>query len=123
MPKVLVIEDDALLSRMYQSIFSDHEYEVTVAHDGEDGVKLAKANPPNIVLLDLMMPKVSGLEVIKQLKADPTTADIPIVVLTSLAHNQQSDAAIELGATRYLVKSENRPNQVEEAVREILAEL
>jgi DNA-binding response OmpR family regulator len=119
--KILIIEDDPLLSRMYQTIFSSNNYEVEVAFDGEAGVTKARTGHPTLILLDIMMPKLNGLEVLKRLKADPEVKTIPVVVLTNLAGNADIDTALELGAVRYIVKSENPPKQVEETVRGILA--
>jgi CheY-like chemotaxis protein len=119
--KILIIEDDALLSRMYQIVFTSSHYEVEVANNGETGLEKAREIKPNLILLDIMMPKLNGLEVLKRLKADPDTKDIPVVVLTNLAGSGDVQAALELGAVRYIVKSQNKPNQVDEIVRGILA--
>lgn len=121
MAKILIIEDDSLLSRMYQIVFSTSNYEVTVAVNGEEGLEKARADKPNLILLDIMMPKLNGLEVLKLLKADPETKGIPVVVLTNLAGSGDVEAALALGAVRYIVKSENKPKQVDEIVRGILA--
>jgi len=118
--KILIIEDDALLSRMYHTIFSTNNYEVALATDGEDGLLKARKEQPTLILLDIMMPKLNGLEVLERLKSDPEVREIPVVVLTNLAGNNDVQAALELGAVRYLIKSENKPKQVEEAVLEIL---
>ncbi len=121
MSKVLVIEDDPLLSRMYQIIFSSNGYEVSVASDGEDGLDKIRSQRPDLVLLDIMMPKLNGMEVLRKIKSDPEVRNIPVVVLTNLAGNTDVQAALELGAVRYIIKSENKPKQVEEIVRGILA--
>ena len=121
MPKILIIEDDALLSRMYQTIFASNAYEVELATDGQEGLDKARAVSPTLILLDIMMPKLNGMEVLKQLKADPAVTNIPVVVLTNLAGNSDVQTALELGAVRYIIKSEHKPKQVEEIVRGILA--
>jgi len=119
--KILVIEDDALLSRMYQTIFVTNNYEVDVAVDGEEGLVKARKGRPTLILLDIMMPKLNGMEVLERLKSDPELRDIPVVILTNLAGNNDVQTALKLGAVRYIIKSENRPKQVEEIVRGILA--
>lgn len=119
MAKILIIEDDALLSRMYQTIFAANGYEVVLATDGEEGLERARAQP-TLILLDIMMPKLNGLELLERLKADLELKAIPVVVLTNLAGNNDVQTALQLGAVRYIIKSENRPKQVEETVREIL---
>ena len=121
MAKILIIEDDALLSRMYQIVFSSSNYEVAVAVDGEDGLEKTSSFKPDLILLDIMMPKLNGLEVLKKLKANPETKTTPVVVLTNLAGSGDVQAALELGAVRYIVKSENKPKQVDEIVSGILA--
>lgn len=120
MAKILIIEDDALLSRMYQTIFAANGYEVVLATDGKEGLVQARKAQPTLILLDIMMPKLNGLEVLERLKSDPELKTIPVVVLTNLAGNNDVQTALQLGAVRYIIKSENRPKQVEEAVREIL---
>jgi len=121
MPKILIVEDDPLLSRMYQIIFSSNAYEVTAAADGQDGLNQIRSQKPDLILLDIMMPKLNGMEVLKQIKNDPEVRNIPVVVLTNLAGNTDVQSALELGAVRYIIKSENKPRQVEEIVRGILA--
>ncbi|HSX00696.1 MAG TPA: response regulator [Candidatus Saccharimonas sp.] len=121
MAKILIIEDDALLSRMYQTIFTSSGYQVDLAVDGEAGLAQARNGGPTLILLDVMMPKLNGLEVLERLKGDPELRDIPVVVLTNLAGNTDVQRALELGAVRYIIKSEHRPRQVEEIVRGILA--
>lgn len=118
--KILIIEDDALLSRMYQTIFATNGYEVVLATDGEEGLAQARKTEPTLILLDIMMPKLNGLEVLERLKGDPELRAIPVVVLTNLAGNADVQAALQLGAVRYIIKSENRPKQVEETIRGIL---
>jgi CheY-like chemotaxis protein len=121
MPKVLIIEDDPLLSRMYQIIFSTNGYEVSVAGNGEEGLDQIRSWKPDLALLDIMMPKLNGMEVLKKIKSDPDISGIPVVVLTNLAGNTDVQAALGLGAVRYIIKSENKPKKVEEIVRGILA--
>ncbi|HEX3082181.1 MAG TPA: response regulator [Candidatus Saccharimonadia bacterium] len=121
MAKILIIEDDALLSRMYQIVFNASKFQVEVAANGEEGLEKSRDVKPDLILLDIMMPKLNGLEVLKRLKANPDTKDIPVVVLTNLAGSGDVEAALSLGAVRYIVKSENKPKQVDEIVRGILA--
>jgi DNA-binding response OmpR family regulator len=118
--KLLLIEDDALLSRMYQTIFVSSSYDVTLAEDGQQGLDLAREHHPDVILLDVMMPKLNGLEVLRQLKADAKLKDVPVIMLTNLAGNTDIQTALQLGAVRYIIKNENRPKEVEAIVREIL---
>ena len=121
MAKILIIEDDPLMARMYQKIFKFEGYDVEVAADGEEGLAKVKSGKPTLVLLDIMMPKVNGMEVLEKLKADPDTKAIPIVMLTNLAGQHDAEAALSKGAVKYIVKSEYEPKEVTNMIKEILA--
>jgi CheY-like chemotaxis protein len=121
MAKILVVEDDPLISRMYKKIFSFENLEVEMAIDGEEGLEKARTSLPTLILLDIMMPKMNGLQVLDKLKADPATKNIPVVMLTNLAGTHDAEAALSKGAVKYIIKSENEPKQVVDMVKEILA--
>lgn len=122
MPKVLlIVEDDPLMSRMYQKIFTFEKYEVEMAADGEEGLAKAQATKPTIILLDVMMPKMNGLQVLERLKADPATKNIPVIILTNLAGQQDAEAALAKGAVKYIIKSEHEPKEVADMVNQIIA--
>ena len=121
MAKVLIVEDDPLMSRMYQKIFTFEGYEVDMAGDGEEGIEKAKTGKPTIILLDVMMPRMNGLQALERLKLDPDTKAIPVVMLTNLAGQQDAETALSKGAVKYIVKSEHEPKQVANMVKEILA--
>lgn len=121
MSKVLIVEDDPLMSRMYQKIFTFEGYEVEMAGDGEEGLEKAKKVIPTIILLDVMMPKMNGMQVLEKLKVDPATKAIPVVMLTNLAGQQDAEAALAKGAVKYIIKSEYEPKQVASMVKEVLA--
>lgn len=121
MPKVFIVEDDPLMLRMYQKIFTFEKYEVATAVDGEDAlIKIPYANP-TIIMLDVMMPKMNGLQVLERLKADPATKNIPVIMLTNLAGQQDAETALSKGAVKYIVKSEHEPKEVADMVKEIIA--
>jgi CheY-like chemotaxis protein len=121
MTKILIIEDDPLMSRMYQKIFTFEGFEVVTAEDGQDGLDKIRSENPTLVLLDVMMPKLNGFEVLERLKADPATKSIPVIMLTNLSSQQDADNAMLKGAVKYIVKSEHDPKQVADMVKEILA--
>jgi len=121
MAKVLIVEDDPLMSRMYQKIFTFEGYEVNMAGDGQEGLDKARSDKPTIILMDIMMPKMNGLEALEKLKADPETKTIPVIMLTNLAGQQDAENALSKGAIKYIVKSEYEPKQVTNMVKEILA--
>ena len=121
MAKILIIEDDPLMSRMYQKIFNFEGYEVVMAVYGQEGLDKARISNPTILLLDIMMPKMNGIQVLEKLKTDPQTKKIPVIMLTNLAGMQDADAALSKGAVKYIVKSEHEPKEVAKMVKEILA--
>ena len=88
--------------------------------DGEIGLKLAKSKKPDLILLDLVLPKVHGFEVLKELKSDSGTKDIPIIVLTNLEAIEDVNKAIELGAKTYLVKTQYNLEEVVEKVKKAI---
>lgn len=121
MAKILVVEDDPLMSRMYQKIFTFEGYEVIMAADGQEGLDKARETKPTLMLLDVMMPKLNGLQVLEKLKLDPETKGIPVIMLTNLAGEQDAESALTKGAIKYIIKSEHDPKEVADMVKEILA--
>lgn len=120
MTKLLIVEDDPLMSRLYQKIFTFEKYEVVLARDGAEGLEKARSESPTLILLDVMMPKMNGLQVLEKLKADPATKKIPVIVLTNLAGEKDAETAMLKGAVKYIVKSEYDPKEVSKMVKEIL---
>lgn len=121
MTKILIVEDDPLMSRMYQKIFKFEGFEVDFAGDGEEGLEKVRSGKPTLILLDIMMPKMNGLEVLDKLKMDPELKGIPVIMLTNLAGTADAEAALTKGAVKYIIKSEYEPKQVVNMVKEILA--
>lgn len=122
MAKILIVDDDPLLVKMYQTKFESDGYQVFTAGDGEEGLAKAKSEKPDIILLDVMMPKKNGLEVLKLLKADVVTHQTPVVMLTNVSASEaDSTNAFELGAVTYLVKASYTPKEVVQKVKEILS--
>jgi len=119
--KILITEDDPLMSRMYQKIFTFEGLEVVMAADGQEGLDKAREIKPTMILLDVMMPKLNGLQVLEKLKADPETKAIPVIMLTNLAGQQDAENALAKGAIKYIVKSEYEPKQVADIVKELLS--
>ena len=120
--KILLVEDDPLMIRMYQRKLLTDGYEVEVAVNGEEGLVHVRSFRPDVVLLDIMMPKLNGLQVLERMKADPTTARVPVVILTNLGGSEDDiERGLELGAVAYLVKSAYRPDEVIAKVKEVLS--
>jgi CheY-like chemotaxis protein len=106
---------------MYQKIFTFEQFEVEVASNGEEALAKVVNFNPDLVLLDVMMPKMNGLQVLDKLKADEKTKNTPVVMLTNLAGQQDAETALAKGAVKYIIKSEYEPKQVVEMVKEVLA--
>lgn len=121
MPRILIIEDDPLMTRLYQKVFKFEKYDVDVASNGKLGLEKVKAIKPTLILLDIMMPEMNGLEVLAVLKADEETKKIPVVVLTNLAGTQDAETALAKGAVRYIIKSEHEPKEIVKIIKGILA--
>lgn len=121
MARILIVEDDPLISRMYEKIFTFEKYEVAMAADGEECLVKAKEWKPTLILLDIMMPKLNGLQALERLKADPELKTIPVVMLTNLAGEKDAETALAKGAVKYIIKSEYEPKQVTDMVKEILS--
>ncbi len=117
---ILFIEDESALQKTFGDILGKESYDMISALDGEIGLKLAKSKKPDLILLDLVLPKVHGFEVLKELKSDPGTKDIPIIVLTNLEAIEDVNKAIELGAKTYLVKTQYNLEEVVEKVKKAI---
>jgi CheY-like chemotaxis protein len=121
--KLLLIEDDQLIQRMYEKIFTFEKFEVEMASDGEEGLEKARTMQPKptVILLDVMMPKMNGMQVLEKLKLDPELKSIPVIMLSNLAGENDIDTALSKGAVKYIIKSEYDPKQVSDMVKEIIA--
>ena len=122
MEKILLIEDEAALQKTIGDILRQERYEVVSALDGETGLKMAKSEKPDLILLDLILPKINGFEVMEELKENDFTKDIPIIVLTNLEGVSDIDKAVSLGAKAYLVKAEYSLEEVIEKIKRALGE-
>ncbi len=111
-PKILLIEDEAMLASMYKTKFEKEGFVIDVAHDGEEGVAMATAGSYGVVLVDIIMPKLDGFAVLKQLRATDTYKSVPILMLTNLGQEEDIEKGKKLGATDYLVKANFTPSQV-----------
>lgn len=121
MARILIVEDDPLMLRMYQKVFTLEKYEVDIAENGEEALEKVRTYKPTLILMDIMMPKMNGLDALDKLKANPDTAQIPVIMLTNLAGQKDAEEALLKGAVKYIVKSEHDPKQVVDLVKEILA--
>ncbi len=122
MTKILFVEDELGLQKTLGSALKEKGFEVVQALNGQDGLRLAKSEKPDLILLDLILPKLSGFEVLADLKKDPKTKDIPIIVLTQLESARDVEKALSLGATTYLVKANYTLEEVIEKVKQAIGD-
>lgn len=120
MSKILLVEDDQVLLKMYQDKFTLEGFEVLTAIDGQGGLLKMRQDCPDIVLLDLLMPKVSGFELLKEAKDDPEVNHIPIIILTNIIADAQ-DLVKNWGADYFLLKANTTPEEVVKKVKLLLS--
>jgi DNA-binding response OmpR family regulator len=119
-PVILLVEDDPVLSKMYTEKFKFEGFNVLSAGNGEDGLKMALTQKVDLILLDLMLPRLSGNELLAKLREDPKGKDITVIALTNLAEQEEKDRAMQLGAKEYLIKAMQTPEEVVKKVKDYL---
>ncbi len=120
---LLFVEDDIVLQRMYQTLMKNHGYVVISAMNGEEGLRKALSEHPDLILLDLRMPKMDGMTMLSKLRQDPWGATAKVIILTNLEPTDNIlKGVVENNPTYYLIKSNTKPEVVLEKVKEILDE-
>jgi two-component system, OmpR family, response regulator RpaA len=114
--RVLFIEDDPAVAQMYKLKLELDGYAVTVAPDGEAGLRMARENHPDIIFLDIRLPKMDGFAVLEELRADEETKNIPVVILSNYSEQELVERGLNLGALEYLIKSETTPAKLSKGV-------
>ena len=117
---ILLADDDLTLREMYSERLKAEGFTVEMAKDGEEALAKASEVHPNLILLDVMMPKMNGLDVLKKLREQSDTANIPVIVLTALIQDREKLESITRGADGYIVKSETMPGDVIAKVKEVI---
>lgn len=120
MPRIAVIEDEASIAQMYEFKLKSAKYEVKTAGNGPDGVKLAESFRPHLILLDLMLPGLTGTEVLAKIREQEWGKKIKVIVLTNMSAEEAPDELLELGISRYVVKALTTPQQILNLVAEVL---
>lgn len=118
--KILIIEDDKFLRELMVRKLSSLQFSVVSAVDGEEGLEKIKAEMPDIVLLDLILPGIHGFEVLEKSKSDPATAKIPIIILSNLGQSEDIERGLKLGAADFLVKAHFTPQEIVSKLKTIL---
>ncbi len=120
--KILIVEDDFFVRDLYNRELGREGFEVTTAEDGTGGLSKILEEKPDLILLDIMLPGMSGLDVLKKIKEEETVKDIPVVLLTNLGQDSVIREAFSLGAVGYLIKAAYTPTQIIEEVKKFLRE-
>ena len=121
MSKILLVEDDRFLIKAVYTKLTQKGFEVVLANDGDEAISKAKTEKPELVLLDMVLPKKSGFEVLRALKGDPKTVSIPVFILSNLAQDQDIQEGKALGAEDYIVKSNTSLSAIVDKVANFLA--
>jgi len=116
---ILLVEDDEFLSELYATKLNLEGYKVTLANDGEKGLKFAISEKPDLILLDIVLPKIDGFEVLKQVKSNSAIRNIPIILLTNLSQKDEVDKGLDLGAVDYLIKAHFMPSEVIKKIKKV----
>lgn len=117
---VLLVEDDVFLSGIYQKKFEMEGYKVSLADNGEKALVEVKKKKPDIVMLDILLPKLDGFAVLSKLKADPEVKDIPVILLTNLGQKDDVEKGLQMGASDYLIKAHFKPSEVVDKIKKVL---
>jgi DNA-binding response OmpR family regulator len=117
---VLLVEEDAFLANIYKTKFEMEDFKVTVADNGETGLMTAEKKKPDIILLDILLPKMDGFVVLEKLKASDKTKNIPVILLTDLGQKEDVEKGLSLGAEDYLIKAHFKPAETVDKVKKVL---
>ncbi|MBL7142320.1 MAG: response regulator [Candidatus Pacebacteria bacterium] len=120
MKQILLIEDDPFLIDIYTTKLKESGFLVEVASDGEQALEKVKAKKPDLVLLDIVLPKVDGWEILRSIKSEATLKDLKIIILSNLGQKEEVEKGINLGVSKYLIKAHYTPSQVVEEIKKII---
>lgn len=118
--KIIFIEGDQIMINAIKAQLEEENFEILVAMDGESGVNIVTKEKPDLVVLDLVLPKMHGLDVLEVLKKDTETSGIPVLILTNLGQTEDIKKGLKLGASDYYVKSDTSLDKIDEKIKELL---
>jgi|SRR3989344_7271623 len=120
MAKIVIVEDDKFLRELITQKILKEGYQVVGAVNGEEGVAKTKEVKPDLVLLDLILPGIDGFEVLRQIKEDPETSKVPVIILSNLGQKDDVERGVQLGASDYMVKAHFTPGEIVAKIKAIL---
>lgn len=118
--KILLIEDEIVLAEMYKDRFEKEGFEMVVAFDAEEGLKLTRKEKPNLIILDILLPRGNGVSFLQKMRKISQIADIPVVILSNYDQPQTKEDALGLGAKAYLIKTDFTPDQLIKEMKKYL---
>jgi DNA-binding response OmpR family regulator len=118
--KILVVEDDGMISSMYKTKFEADGFIVFIAEDGASGLEIARKEKPDIIMLDIILPRLDGFSVLEEIKKDKNIKNTPVIMLTNLGTDEDKKKGEKSGASDYLVKASLTPAQVSDKIRKAL---
>ena len=116
--KILIIEDDAFLNKVYQTKLKSEGFEIKSLTDSVNSIETAENFQPDCILLDLILPTITGFEVLEGLKKNPKTQNIPVVILSNLGQEADLERGMHIGAAAYFVKADMSPDDVVDSIKE-----
>lgn len=119
MKKLLLIEDDKSLSQMYAKKFSQEGWEITIAHEGSEGIQKAREGGFEMIVLDLMLPGISGIDVLEILRSDSRTVKVPVVIYTNYGDNFNREKCLSYGADEFVLKVDSTPESLCETISKV----
>ncbi len=117
---ILLVEDDEFLAELYATKLTLEGFEVALATDGEKGLKMIKDKIPDLILLDIILPKMDGFEILKNIKADKSLKNLPVILLTNLSQKDEIKKGLDLGANDYLIKAHFMPSEVVKKIKKAI---
>ncbi|MBZ9571937.1 response regulator [Patescibacteria group bacterium] len=120
MKKILLIEDEKILADMYKDKFTQSGYKISIAFDAREGMKLAKKEKPDLIILDILLPKENGVFFLEKLKGDPEVSSIPVVAFSNYDDPGTKKEALRLGVKAYFIKTNFTPQEFVEKIKEYL---
>lgn len=118
--KILIVEDDVFIRDIYQTKFSQEGFDVATAEDGVKALAILEQLVPDIILLDIIMPYMNGIEVLKSIKGNESLKDVPVIMLTNISEKEKVTEGTELGVSDYIIKSHFTPSEVVRKVNALL---
>ncbi len=119
--RILLVEDEPMLSNLLRQRLEKEGFQVVLAHDGSEAIKFLKENKPDLILLDIILPKMSGFEVMEMMKSDPTLQSAPVVVVSNLGQEEDVARGQSLGAVGYFVKAQMSIEDLVSKIKEFLS--